>query len=555
MSLRGSSQLSFVFLMACALKTTAVLSFTAIVVKVSRQRSAAFRHRLWATGILGSLILPLLSILLPAWRSQALGNVAGLWIPAHAISGGPGPQVVDPMIIDASVASRFFGSWASLVLLVWAGGFLFFAMRLGAGLGRLAWISANSKPLLQENWMHTLSELSNSFAISRQVQLLQCEHPAAIPLTWGNRRPLIILPSVAGEWSDDRRRIILAHELAHIGRRDWLLQVCAEVARAFYWFHPLVWVAAERLRQDSECACDDSVLNSGVQPFEYANHLLEIARCFRHSRSAWSAALGIARPSNLERRFVAMLTPSINRRGLSLQTRLVIALLAAGLVLPLAVLRLPAQNVSGKFSGIIKDASGTGVANATVVMAGKKTNAVEMTTSDAAGNFSFKTLPAGEYEMRVMKRGFDEYRAPQVLLEPGHDASQVVTLGIAAVTDEVDVVAEGKVKPLTPPGSPGKPARLRVGGEVEAAKRTNLVHPIYPEAARAAGIHGTVILHAVIGMNGTPLSLRVMNHEIDPDLARAAVEAVSQWRYRPTLLNGDPIEVDTMIKVNFTLQP
>jgi TonB family protein len=188
-------------------------------------------------------------------------------------------------------------------------------------------------------------------------------------------------------------------------------------------------------------------------------------------------------------------------------------------------------------------------------MAGKKTNAVEMTTSDAAGNFSFKTLPAGEYEMRVMKRGFDEYRAPQVLLEPGHDASQVVTLGIAAVTDEVDVVAEGKVKPLTPPGSPGKPARLRVGGEVEAAKRTNLVHPIYPEAARAAGIHGTVILHAVIGMNGTPLSLRVMNHEIDPDLARAAVEAVSQWRYQPTLLNGDPIEVDTTIMVNFTLQP
>ena len=64
-----------------------------------------------------------------------------------------------------------------------------------------------------------------------------------------------------------------------------------------------------------------------------------------------------------------------------------------------------------------------------------------------------------------------------------------------------------------------------------------------------------MILHAVIGMDGTPLSLRVMNREIDSDLARAAVEAVSQWRYRPTLLNGDPIEVETTIMVNFKLQP
>jgi protein TonB len=56
-------------------------------------------------------------------------------------------------------------------------------------------------------------------------------------------------------------------------------------------------------------------------------------------------------------------------------------------------------------------------------------------------------------------------------------------------------------------------------------------------------------------MNGKPLSLRVMNNEVDPELARSAVESVSQWRYRPTLLNGEPIEVDTTIMVNFSLQP
>jgi TonB family protein len=398
--------------------------------------------------------------------------------------------------------------------------------------------------------MHTALELSNSLKIARPVRLLQCDHPAAMPLTWGILRPLIILPSTAGDWPEDRRRIVLWHELAHIVRGHWRLQVCAELARAFYWFHPLVWMAAERLRQESECACDDSVLNSGIQPSEYANQLLELARSLQQTRGAWSPALGIARPTNLERRFIAMLTPSVNRRGLSLKSRLLTALLASCLLLPLAALRLPAQNVSGKFSGTIHDVSGAAVPNATVIMTGKKTNVVEMTTSDAAGTFVFKTLPAGEYEMKALKRGFDEYGAPQVVLGPDREASMNVTLKVAAVSDEVDVVAQGTSK--SSPAS-GKRARLRVGGDVEAAKRTNLVTPIYPASAKAAGIQGTVILHAVIGMDGTPLSLRVMNNEIDPELARAAVEAVSRWRYRPTLLNGQPIEVDTTIMVNFTL--
>ena len=67
-------------------------------------------------------------------------------------------------------------------------------------------------------------------------------------------------------------------------------------------------------------------------------------------------------------------------------------------------------------------------------------------------------------------------------------------------------------------------------------------------------MQGTVILRAVIGVDGVPLSLRVVNDQVDPDLARAAIESVSKWRYTPTLLNGDPIEVDTTIEVNFTLQ-
>jgi TonB family protein len=188
-------------------------------------------------------------------------------------------------------------------------------------------------------------------------------------------------------------------------------------------------------------------------------------------------------------------------------------------------------------------------------MTNHKSNAIVMTASDGDGNFRFKSLPAGEYEMKVVKRGFEVSRAPQVVLEPGREFSQNVTLEVAAVMEEVEVVPEGTVKPLPGSETGGKPSRLRLGGEVQATKLLNKVTPVYPGAAKVAGIEGTVILHAIIGMNGRPLSLRVMNSQADPELARAAIESVSQWRYRPTLLNGEPIEVDTTIMVNFSLLP
>jgi TonB family protein len=351
--------------------------------------------------------------------------------------------------------------------------------------------------------------------------------------------------------------MVLAHELAHIARHDWFLQICAEVARCFYWFHPLVWLATARLRQESERASDDAVLRSGIAPSDYASQLLDLARTLENSSRAWSSALAIARPSNLERRFAAMLNPSINRRSLSARTKFLIPLLALTLLLPLAALRLTAQNLSGKISGSIHDISGTGVANATIIMsnhAGDTMDMITMSTSDRDGNFSFKALPAGEYELKVMKRGFEPFRLSQVTLESGRDFFQSITLQPGTIMEEVEVVPNGTARPR-PSGAAGKPSRIRVGGDIEAPHLITKAQPVYPESAKSAGVSGIVILHAIISKDGKPLSLRVMNSQIDPDLARSAVEAVSQWRYTPTLLNGEPIEVDTTVMVNFSLAP
>lgn len=550
----GNSELSLAFLFACTMKATILLFLTWIAASVVRLRPAAFRHLILALGIIGSLTLPLAAPLLPAWHTARFGNAADFWAPVHTITTNASPQRLPSVIVDARAESLLFSKLPGLVLLLWAAGLLLVAMRLAAGLARLAWISAHAKPLIGRHWPHSVLQISKRFKMTLPVRVLQCGNHVAMPVTWGIFRPVILLPAVASEWSDNCRRIVLSHELAHIARRDWLWQLCAEAARGFYWFHPLVWFATRRLRQESECACDDFVLSAGIEPSDYANQLLALARTLNNPSHAWSPALDFTRPSNLERRFAAMMNPSIRRHRLSSKAKLLAVLCALCLLLPLATLQLSAQSLSGKFFGTIYDPSGAAVPNATVIMNNHKTSTTDMTTSDANGNFKFASLPVGEYDMKVLKQGFQEFKAPHVGLEPGRDSSRTVTLKVGAITEEVDVVAEGTAKPQTA-GTAGHSAPMPLGGDIEASRLLNKVQPVYPAAAKASGVEGTVVLHAIIGMEGSPLSLRVVNTQVDPELARAAVEAVSKWRYSPTLLNGKPIEVDTTVNVNFKLLP
>jgi protein TonB len=110
-----------------------------------------------------------------------------------------------------------------------------------------------------------------------------------------------------------------------------------------------------------------------------------------------------------------------------------------------------------------------------------------------------------------------------------------------------------QAKPEPPPASPqsGGPSRIKVGGIVQQAKLLQMVRPIYPPLAREARIQGTVVLAAVIGTDGTVRELHYISGP--PLLVQAAMEAVRQWLYKPTRLNGRPVTVETTIKVIFTL--
>jgi hypothetical protein len=205
---------------------------------------------------------------------------------------------------------------------------------------RLAWVAIRSEPVTDRRWIEMAERVRQSLGFRRPVRLLQNQSGHFLG-TWGILVPRVLLPSSANQWSDDRAWMVLGHELAHIKRHDWVVQVLAEAARAIYWFNPMFWLAYGRLRRESEHACDDTVIRMGAAGTQYAEELLELARTLRSENPMRSPILAMAQPSHLERRLVALLDPALNRLAATPWSVIVVALVAIGLTLPLAAVRAP----------------------------------------------------------------------------------------------------------------------------------------------------------------------------------------------------------------------
>jgi HEAT repeat protein len=174
--------------------------------------------------------------------------------------------------------------------------------------------------------------------LNRSAVLLLSKQ-VTMPLTCGLLRAAILLPAEATGWSAERRRIVLLHELAHVKRRDCLIQALAHIACALHWFNPLIWVSLHRMRIEREMACDDHVLHTGTKATDYAGHLLDIARRFRSARGSSFAAVAIARRSQLEGRLLAILDPRLSRRELTRTASSLIAFVAIVAVVALSALQ------------------------------------------------------------------------------------------------------------------------------------------------------------------------------------------------------------------------
>ncbi len=300
-----------------------ILSLVALCAWSLRKASAATRHLIWLGGLGALLLLPLTvrlvpNVPLPAIALDTPSEVsAGVVASSSTVSEAavsPRTAEYETSVVYATTEPAARGQpekrvslWLLAIPAIWIGGGLLTLLPLAGAWWRLGRLVRRGWQPASPEWQTLLRECRESLGIKRNIRLL--EGPAGtMPMAWGIRQPVVLLPAEAEVWPESRRRAVLLHELAHVKRRDCLSQLVARVACAVHWFNPLAWFAYRRLLATRERACDDLVLLAGgVRPSEYAKHLLGIARAFRTAFPLGQAAMPMARNSALEGRVRAIL--------------------------------------------------------------------------------------------------------------------------------------------------------------------------------------------------------------------------------------------------------
>jgi TonB family protein len=223
----------------------------------------------------------------------------------------------------------------------------------------------------------------------------------------------------------------------------------------------------------------------------------------------------------------------------------------AAILLPLAALQLRAQTGGGTLTGTVKDPSGAVVPGCTVTVKDAAGVTQGSAVTNQVGVFRVPGLAGGQYTLEYSARGFALGKTTATLVG-GATAQSDYNLRVGQISESVSVTGKKSAVPAPKPQA-AVAQRIKVGGNVQAAQLIRQPRPIYPPELLAAGVEGTVMLQAIVLKDGTVGAVKVIK-SAGQALDDAAVTAVKQWQYTPTLLNGEPVEVMTTVNLVFQLE-
>jgi len=486
------------------LKTTVVLTLALIAAAIAKRRPAALRHFLLSSALVGLLLLPFLSLapvgwrsaLVPRWMAPAAESESGPGTgtrsgthplstaadrPADAGRGlprlsertltesGPADAAASTISLDrrpddpataSPAAGRTeaspipaVGSAAAaesargdgrpvdlLIALFWSAGLAILVLRLGIGLAGALKLTAEGRPLGGPAWRALLDRFLALVPLGRKVRLKS--HPEVlVPLTWGWRRPVVLMPPGADGWTEEERSSALFHELSHIKRADFVVMLLVRTSLAVFWWNPLCWVVYRGLLREQELACDELVLRAGVRPSSYAASLLAFRRSAGLRWNPSAALLGLLGRSSFQERLAAILRQKITHMEVKMKTKI---MLASALVLAVALVGT-ARPVAGN------DTNGT----AAVLVE---------TAVPAPASFEAAFPPAASAAQEAVA-AVQETKAEQEKAKAAEKAKQAEK----AKEAEKAKAAQEKTIVISPRGGEGKPIEIVIteGGETK----------------------------------------------------------------------------------------
>ena len=524
-------------------KAALIVGIAAAVTQLLRWRraSAATQHLVWAASVVALLALPVLTLAAPAWIVEITQSPIATPIRAEvgSLIDSPGDAGI---ALDASAQSEIETapqrpalpslSWMQLLAGVYLLGVIGLLLRLVLGSWSVARLARDTTPVANESLLALLRDLSWTMGIDRPVRLLQSDD-ATIPMTWGTRRPHILLPTEANTWPAERGRAVLTHELAHVVRFDCLTQWLASVACAFYWMHPAVWYAARRLRVERERACDDYVIENGMQPREYASELFEVAQKYRGSGMTAAAALGMARPSELEGRMLSLMDAFRSHHAASRHWTAAVAVGMAVILVPLGCIQpgIAQANAIAVPPAEPEFFAAEDEAEAPYIRRGSRRNSATTGVSSDAGSPPVLTAAASE-RVKLTGAGLTATASPDFNCVGSTCAFTDVEIS-GNRTADAEVIRTVASSDSSCRGNNMTYFVFQVDQPAEFIFDSTVT--VAPSSRRSGGL----AVQFVVDQRGQPEpgSLKILRSTDDANVARVR-NAIPQWRFTPALYQG-----------------
>ena len=538
--------------------------------------------------------------------------------------------------VPLSMSSRL-GPWLPTIVVFWIGGVAALSLNLIRGWIQARRLLRHATSMSASVWPARMRLMADRLGLQMKIRLVKSAL-VDVPAVIGWLRPAIVVPmSVLAGLPPAHLDAILAHELSHIRRRDYLVNIVQCVVETMLFYHPAVWWVSRRIRVERENCCDDLAASLCDSRLTYATALASLETLRAATPAIVMPATGGVLLHRIRRLvdprcpsipefsggfamcviatlllLVSQLTASPPQQAATVEPAVVVSPSPASAPgVPTVVVVDRQQATQGSIEGTVTDQSGGVIPGASVMLTSAVSAAKRSATTDARGRFVFAEVTSGAYDVTVSIMGFKSWRA-RVQLATGQRAAMEVRLEIGSLTETV--VLQGTQPPAGGRGAQGAAPRnamahleaarqyyqqgrladaeamtaqalqllraemsqrmfpmaeprattaaagepkpgvvnaVRVGGSIREPRKTRHVNPIYPAEAQAAAIQGYVIIEAVIGTDGAVKEARVIGGE--PILADAALTAVRQWEYTPTLLNGVPVDVIMNVTVHFKL--
>ena len=537
------------------------------------------------------------------------GLVSATEIAANSTTAAP-ESSGSPMVLSTMVA-------------LWLTGVLVLSVRLLGGWVVARRLATTAGRDVDDYVQDLATRVAERLQLNRLVRIAESS-TVAVPVVVGWLKPVVLLPASAlSGLAPAHIEALLAHELAHVRRHDYLINLLQTAVETLLFYHPGVWWLSRRVRIEREHCCDDLAV-SVCDRFVYVNALTDLATKTTHARLALAATDG----SLLGRVRRLLATDADDRPGAGWLSVVVLAVTAAALTPALLALGGDQQPSAVATPAAAPKATTAGPSPqpAVAVPAAAAPSAVPRQQPAATPEPQRTDVEALRQRLMQMEAQLVALRREQREVEAerareenalrreatmGRLAALERALAEATARREVGLTSAAPVEdvraqleaarrdlrllevesrtasaalslesrreqaeqmygrlqqeyaamqaeserrraPQTGASAP-PPGVYTVGGGIQEPRLLKRVEPLYPPVAKAAKMQGPVYVEAIIARDGQVRDATVVGGAPFPVLREAALAAVRQWSYEPTVLNGQPVEVQLSIQINFTL--